>query len=77
MANGWLAAQSQLYGELGRLAAEGQLTEVIDVGRSPYMITESVDAEIRSAKPLHERVLGRLGFSCRLPIAASHDRGNP
>jgi DNA-binding PadR family transcriptional regulator len=49
MANVWPATQSQLYGELNKLAAAG-LIEVTDVGprgRKEYRITEAGRAEIR------------------------------
>ena len=48
MANVWPATQSQLYGELGKLAAAGQI-EVIDVGprgRKEYAITDDGRAEL-------------------------------
>lgn len=48
MANVWSATQSQLYGELGKLAAQG-LIDVIDVGprgRKEYKITEAGRAEL-------------------------------
>lgn len=48
MANVWPANRSQLYGELGKLAAEG-LIEVIDLGargRKEYKITEAGCAEL-------------------------------
>lgn len=75
MANVWPANQSQLYGELGKLAAEG-LIEVIDVGprgRKEYAITEAGRAELlrwltspqdapafRSAQLLRVFLLGEL-----------------
>ncbi len=75
MANVWPAPQSQLYGELGKLAAEG-LIEVIDVGargRKEYKITEAGRAELlrwltsphdapafRSAQLLRVFLLGEL-----------------
>jgi len=49
MANVWPATQSQLYGELNRLAADG-LIEVSDIGprgRKEYRITDAGRAEIR------------------------------
>ena len=49
MANVWPATQSQLYGELDKLAAEG-LIEVIELGargRKEYTITEAGRAELR------------------------------
>lgn len=48
MANVWPATQSQLYGELNKLAASG-LIEVSDVGprgRKEYRVTESGRAEL-------------------------------
>lgn len=75
MANVWPANQSQLYGELGKLAAEG-LIEVVDVGprgRKEYAITEAGRAElvcwltspqdaaaVRSAPLLRVFLLGEL-----------------
>ncbi len=49
MANVWPATQSQLYGELNKLAADG-LIEVSDVGprgRKVYRITAAGHAELR------------------------------
>src|ERR1043165_7177486 len=49
MANVWPATQSQLYGELNKLANSG-LIEVSDIGprgRKEYRITESGRAELR------------------------------
>ena len=49
MANVWPATQSQLYGELNKLAAAG-LIEVSDIGprgRKEYRITEAGRAELR------------------------------
>lgn len=49
MANVWPATQSQLYGELNRLARDG-LIEVSDVGargRKEYRVTETGRAELR------------------------------
>jgi DNA-binding PadR family transcriptional regulator len=49
MANVWPATQSQLYGELNKLA-DGGLIEVTDVGRrgrKEYAITETGRAELR------------------------------
>jgi DNA-binding PadR family transcriptional regulator len=49
MANVWPATQSQLYGELGKLAAGGLIT-VVDVGprgRKEYAITDDGRAELR------------------------------
>lgn len=49
MANVWPATQSQLYGELNKLADAG-LIEVTDVGargRKEYAVTESGRAELR------------------------------
>jgi DNA-binding PadR family transcriptional regulator len=49
MANVWPATQSQLYGELNKLAVAG-LIEVSDIGprgRKEYRITESGRAELR------------------------------
>lgn len=49
MANVWPATQSQLYGELGKLASAG-LIEVTDLGprgRKEYAITEAGRAELR------------------------------
>ncbi len=75
MANVWPATQSQLYGELGKLAAAG-LIEVTDVGprgRKEYAITEAGRAElhrwmtspqddpaVRSAALLRVFLLGEL-----------------
>ncbi|HET7668365.1 MAG TPA: PadR family transcriptional regulator [Mycobacterium sp.] len=49
MANVWPATQSQLYGELNKLAEAG-LTEVSDIGprgRKEYRITDAGRAELR------------------------------
>jgi DNA-binding PadR family transcriptional regulator len=49
MANVWPATQSQLYGELNKLAAAGMI-EVSDIGprgRKEYRITEAGRAELR------------------------------
>jgi PadR family transcriptional regulator, regulatory protein AphA len=75
MANVWPATQSQLYGELGKLAADA-LIEVVDVGprgRKEYAITDEGRAELlhwmttpqkdrafRSAKLLRVSLLGEL-----------------
>ena len=58
MANVWPATQSQLYGELNKLADAG-LIEVSDVGprgRKEYRITEDGRAELRRwvANPQHD-----------------------
>jgi DNA-binding PadR family transcriptional regulator len=48
MANVWPATQSQLYGELNKLASAGQI-EVSDIGprgRKEYRVTESGRAEL-------------------------------
>lgn len=48
MANVWPATQSQLYGELNKLAADG-LIEVTDIGprgRKEYEVTEAGRAEL-------------------------------
>ena len=48
MANVWPATQSQLYGELNKLAAEG-LIEVGDIGprgRKEYLVTDAGRAEL-------------------------------
>ncbi|TFV55336.1 PadR family transcriptional regulator [Mycobacterium sp. PS03-16] len=75
MANVWPATQSQLYGELNKLAAAG-LIEVTDVGprnRKEYRVTEAGRAELirwvttpqddpptRSAELLRVFLLGEL-----------------
>jgi len=75
MANVWPATQSQLYGELGKLAAAG-LIEISDVGprgRKEYAITDAGRAELhrwmtspqddpafRSAQLLRVFLLGEL-----------------
>ena len=48
MANVWPATQSQLYGELNRLSAEGliEVTAVGARGRKEYRVTESGRAEL-------------------------------
>lgn len=58
MANVWPATQSQLYGELNKLA-DGGLIEVSDIGprgRKEYRITEAGRAELRRwvANPLDD-----------------------
>ena len=58
MANVWPATQSQLYGELNKLA-DGGLIEVSDIGprgRKEYRIT---DAGPRRTAPLDDRSAGR------------------
>src|ERR1043165_4309897 len=53
MANVWPATQSQLYGELNRLADSG-LIEVSDIGprgRQEYRITPAGRAELRRGMP--------------------------
>ena len=75
MANAWPATQSQLYGELGKLAADGliEMTHVGPRGRKEYAITEAGRAELhrwmtspqddpafRSARLLRVFLLGEL-----------------
>ncbi|MFI1583211.1 PadR family transcriptional regulator [Embleya sp. NPDC020630] len=49
LANAWPATQSQVYGELGKLSAEGLLDVTAEGprGRKEYSITESGRAELR------------------------------
>jgi DNA-binding PadR family transcriptional regulator len=76
MANVWPATQSQLYGELGKLAAGGliEVTEIGPRGRKEYAITDAGRAELhrwmtspqddpafRSAGLLRVFLLGELG----------------
>jgi PadR family transcriptional regulator, regulatory protein AphA len=76
MANVWPATQSQLYGELGKLAAGGliEVTEIGPRGRKEYAITDAGRAELhrwmtspqddpafRSAALLRVFLLGELG----------------
>jgi DNA-binding PadR family transcriptional regulator len=75
MANVWPATQSQLYGELGKLAGAGliELTDVGPRGRKEYAITDAGRAELhrwmtspqddpafRSAQLLRVFLLGEL-----------------
>ncbi|HME46772.1 PadR family transcriptional regulator [Mycobacterium sp.] len=75
MANVWPATQSQLYGELGKLAAAGliEVTELGPRGRKEYAITKAGRAELhrwmtspqddpafRSAQLLRVFLLGEL-----------------
>lgn len=80
LANVWPATQSQLYGELGKLADSG-LIEVISEGargRKEYAITEAGQAELRrwmtEVEPTHLRrsdMLLRVFFLGRLSPEAA------
>jgi hypothetical protein len=70
MANGWPATQGQLYGEPGKLAAEG-LTEVIDVGARGRNDAPA----FRSAPLLRMFLLGELSpVQARLYLESLHSQ---
>ncbi|MBO0681034.1 PadR family transcriptional regulator [Mycolicibacterium sp. S2-37] len=85
MANVWPATQSQLYGELNKLAEAG-LIEVTDVGargRKEYAVTESGRAELvrwvtspQDDPPLRSAALLRVFLLAEIPAddARSHLR---
>ena len=75
MANVWPATQSQLYGELNKLA-DGGLIEVSDVGprgRKEYRIT---DSRPRRAAALGDQPAGRPAVSQRRVCCASSCSAN-
>lgn len=83
MANVWPATQSQLYGELNKMAAAG-LIEVSDVGprgRKEYRVTDAGRAELldwvshpQDDPPFRSAELLRVFLLGEIPAEAARDR---
>ncbi len=81
MANVWPATQSQLYGELNKLADAG-LIEVADIGprgRKEYRITEAGRAELQRwvTNPQDDPPFRSAGAAARLPARRDPARAGP